>query len=168
MLFAMKIFMIIVLLMIAIQDFRTREIYWWLFPILGALIITDAILRISFQSVLREAFYNFIFLASQGSLLVTWCLVSGKSPSGIKDSIGLGDILFLLIMVFGFSSINFILIYVAGLIFSLTVWIAAAFMLKPKTNTIPLAGLLSIFTCIILVAENFHTGINRFCNLIIT
>ena len=136
---------IISLLLLAAQDFRSRRISWWLLP----LFTLGIILVFSIDGNGRDFFYffslNLLFLVIQFIFLSGWYLVKNKKITRIIDTkLGLGDVLFLICMATMFSPANFLLVYTAGMLFSLCIGVLVKFMRKNTDFEIPLAGLLAI------------------------
>jgi hypothetical protein len=158
-----NIITIVVLLITAIQDFRFREIHWATFPTLACLFLIEGLIRTSYESYIKESLCNLLFLAIQVFALVIYYLFKGNSLRiFINTSIGLGDIIFFLVIVLAFSQFNFIVFYISGLFFSLTIWVIIRVFAENKQNMVPLAGLFSVFMILILVLENLPFGFNRF------
>lgn len=86
----------------------------------------------------------------------------------MNSILGLGDILFIIIMAFAFSWTSFILFYIAGLIFALFIWIIRILLTRNSQGFIPLAGLLAIYMIIITITGVFIPEIDRNSNLLDT
>lgn len=156
---------ILVLLITAIQDFKAREIHWSVFPILATLFIVEGVLSSSLADYLEGALFNLVFLAIQGAVLIIYFLLKKNSPmTMINSSIGLGDILFLLVLVLAFSHINFILFYIIGLLLTLITWLIIRPWLSERKDSVPLTGFLSVLLAVVLIFENLPFGFNRFNN----
>ncbi len=136
-----KVLLITILVIIAYQDIKERLVYWFLFPLLG---ITVGVLF--YSNTLPE-----LFLASILINLIIVCffylviilhsfLVLKKS---FRQVIGFGDILMFFFLIFTFSSMSFIIIFISAIFFSYIIHL----LLKKnfKNKTVPLAGYMSIF-----------------------
>lgn len=155
-----------VLLITAIQDFKAREIHWSVFPILASLFIVEGVLSSSLADYLEGALYNLVFLAIQGVVLIIYFLIKRNSPiTIINTSVGLGDILFLLVLILAFSNINFIVFYTLGLLLTLIIWLIIRPLLSERKDAVPLTGFLSVFLAVVLIFENLPFGFNRFSNI---
>jgi hypothetical protein len=155
-----------VLLITAMQDFKAREIHWIVFPSLAILFIAEGVLSSSLADYLKGALYNLVFLSIQGSVLIIYCLLRKNSPVTIVNTlVGLGDILFLLVLVLAFSNINFIVFYTLGLLLTLIIWLIIRPLLSGRKDEVPLTGFLSVFLAVILIFEDFSFGFNRFSNI---
>jgi len=139
----------IVSLVIIYQDLKNRLISWFLLPLLlVALMLTANINR--WEDFLINTSLNFSFLIVQYILLKIYFYVKERRTIIIIDKlIGKGDVYFIITLIFGFSIINYILVVIGGLIFSLVVFLIYSSIHKHNQNTVPLAGLLSIFLLMI-------------------
>ncbi|TXK78960.1 hypothetical protein FT986_03590 [Mesonia sp. K4-1] len=136
-----KFILITVLLYIFLQDFKDREVYWFLFPIVG--ILTGFL---HFNEVLREVFlltliYNILFVLF--IFMLTLLYIKLKLKEKFSHVFGYGDLLFFIAITFSFSTFSFIVLFVMSLIFSLSLHI----ILKNKSShsSVPLAGYMSLF-----------------------
>lgn len=136
-----KIILIITLGLIFIQDYKNREVFWFLFPLvslccgilfynstLPELFITSVILNLAFISLL---------------LLVITLYSKLVLKVNISDAFGLGDALLFVGLIFSFSTVSFLVIFVFALAFSLIAHISLKRFSKIKS--VPLAGYLSFF-----------------------
>lgn len=136
-----KILLIITLGLIFVQDYKDREVFWFLFPIVGLccgilfyngtlpeLFITSVILNLAFIGIL------FLVIALYSKLVL---------KVNIINVFGLGDALLFVGLVFSFSTISFLVIFVFALAFSLIAHISLKRFSKIKS--VPLAGYLSLF-----------------------
>lgn len=145
----LKIILIGILGLIFYQDLKERQVYWFLFPLFG---ICSAILF--YKSTLPELFYvsvgmNFIFISIL--LLVVFLYSKLKLKSNFKDAFGLGDVLLFIGLIFSFSTISFLIIFVFSLFFSLVIHL----MIKQysKHPSVPLAGYISLFFGLVYIAH---------------
>ncbi len=156
-----------VLLILAIQDFRLRAVHWILFPILLMLIIADSLTQVNLKDYVSGTAINLLLIMAQGVILFLYCSVQGKKLNQILKSIlGLGDVLFIIIMAFAFSWTSFILFYIVGLIFALFLWMIRILITRNSQGLIPLAGLLAIYMIIITIAGAFIPEISKSSNLL--
>lgn len=139
--FILKIILIFILGLIFYQDLKERQVYWFLFPLYG---ICSAILF--YNSTLPELFYvaigmNFIFISIL--LLIVFLYSKLKLKSNFSDAFGLGDVLLFVGLIFSFSTISFLIIFVFSLLFSLVVHLIIKHY--SKHLSVPLAGYISLF-----------------------
>lgn len=151
MLFLISCCLIITLLTIAYQDFKSREVQWFWFPLLFVL----ALFKIWYLDQFKELFsflLNVIMVLLQLLLLTLYFSIKERKLINIADSyLGWGDILFLLNLCFLLSPVNFILFYLVSLLVTITSYlIYNAFVNLSKP--IPLAGLqASVFTIVYII-----------------
>lgn len=141
---------------IIIQDFRSRLISWWTLPIL---LVSYFLANESYTtSVLFSSLFNIIFIAFNLIAITLYYSTKEKKLINIVDrQIGLGDVLFFIVSAFIFSSINFIIYF----ILSLTTAVFFALVSRSKTESIPLAGLMSMVLFLVTVL-NYFTDMNLF------
>ena len=145
------LFLMVVLVFVFLQDLKKRTIHISLPIILFflALVINYGSADLKFSTIL----YNIAFIILNILGLVLYFSFKNKRVLNPIDTyIGLGDIVFFLAITPLFSLKPFILFFVFGLLFSLFVHLG--FMLFKKVETIPLAGYLSLFLIINIVAKN--------------
>lgn len=152
MLFLISCCLIITLLTIAYQDFKSREVQWFWFPLLLVL----ALFKIWYLDQFKELFsflLNVIMVLLQLLLLTLYFSIKERKLINIADSyLGWGDILFLLNLCFLLSPLNFILFYLVSLLVTITSYlIYNAFVNSSKP--IPLAGLQAIVFTIVYIID---------------
>jgi len=144
-----KIILFIALFLIVIQDFKERQVYLWLFFLTGT---TMALLHLN-NSMIQP------FLLNIGiNLLVIFIIISVlyfyatmKMKKSLQHTLGLGDILFFMVLAIGFSTGTFLVLFTFSLIFSLLFFLAIKSNLKYKT--VPLAGLQALFIGLVYIAN---------------
>lgn len=149
----LKIILIIALFGILYQDIKERQVYWFLFPIVG---ISAGLLF--YLNTLPELFLltvsiNLIFVIIM--LVVLFAYVKIRMRSKFKDVFGIGDLLLFLMLCFSFSNMSFYVIFISGLISSLVLHLIIN--KKRKENDVPLAGYMSGF--FLLTFLSFWLGI---------
>ena len=144
----------ITLSLIALQDFRSRAVSGFLFPLLAVCGLGLAIIELrSVWLAMQYILFNGGFLLLQFVLLKAWFVLRKKGKSVLIDhAIGRGDIFFLLAAGCFFSPFNFILFYLLSLLFALAIALAVRGwpVLAARWSTIPLAGLQAGFLLICL------------------
>jgi len=150
------IFLTIVLIVVIYQDLKNRAIHISL-PIVifaVALVINNSEALLDFKTIVLNV--SFILVNIIG--LFAYASIKAKTfVNPINKSIGIGDIAFFFCITPLFNLRTFIIFFILGLIFSLVVH--AIFKAFKKTDTIPLAGYLSLFLVCNLLAENiFNTS----------
>lgn len=153
MIVAIKLFLIATFLYIFFQDFKDREVYWFLFPFVG---LFTGILH--FNEVLKEVFlltliYNILCVLF--IFILTLLYIKLKLKEKFSHVFGYGDLLFFIAITFSFSTFSFIVLFVMSLIFSLSLHL----VLKSKSShsSVPLAGYMSLF--FLLTYLTFWLGI---------
>ncbi len=145
----------ITLTMIAIQDYRSRSVYWFFFPLLGLSGIAQSILEIkSTSQSFLYAFFNLFFLLLQFCVLKFYFFLRQRKKMKLIDKkIGSGDVLFLIAICFFFSPVNFIAFYITSLLFTVIVYGVNSRIRKSSMGTVPLAGLQAVFFIVCMCAS---------------
>ncbi|HEX2921899.1 MAG TPA: hypothetical protein VHO50_12120 [Bacteroidales bacterium] len=152
----LKIFSIALLLMISLQDLKNREIDWFLFPLLLICFIIQGFLEMEPVLFLKTCGLNLVFIISQFLFLLFFLRLKGYQIKYVISTLfGIGDILFLIIVAFPFSNMNFLVFYFSGLIFSLAIFLLYKYLISPRIRLIPLAGLLSLYLALIVISDIF-------------
>jgi len=146
-----EIIIVVLLGVIVYQDFKSRSFYWIILPILFGLI---TILGIdqgnSLMEFLMNSLANFCILLFQFIVITVFYSIKEKQFTNVIDKyLGLGDILLLIAICGITNTVNFILVYTLSLILVLIAVIihstyVTKFSNRPKVNTIPLAGGISL------------------------
>ena len=133
---------ITVLLITAYQDFKERAISWLLLPTILGLGITNAIVN---RLDLNQLIASTLFVSCVLLLVYLVFVIKRKSfKLNFTDVyLGIGDILFFYAIIPFFEFNDYLLIFSAGLSFSLISHFI--YSLFYKSTSIPLAGWLSIF-----------------------
>ena len=150
-----KLSTIAILLLVFIQDFRSRSVYWILFPLLALLLIIIRLQRqFNFHEFGIAVAINLGFLLVQ--LLILTIYFSAKHRQFIhitNQLLGLGDILFLTCIAFYLSALNFLVFYTGSLSCTLLLWLPWQLISSKKNQQIPLAGLQSLFFILFLAGD---------------
>ena len=149
-----KIALIIILLWIAYQDIKPREVYWFLFP---AVAIFGGLLFYAVDSVGLQGYSVLInLMVITMFLLIIHFYVKLKMGASLISVIGLGDVLLFIALGCSFTSMAFILTFVFSLIFALVLHLYLS--KKQHFQTVPLAGYMSIFYAVIYLT--FWSGLS--------
>lgn len=149
----LKVLLISVFAFIFWQDYKERLVYWFLYPAVG-------VLGFSIQSFFIDTITAIVNSAVNLCLVFTVLLILQVYTSLIlkqkmfNKGIGIGDILFFVFLSFCFSIITFFILFVFSLLFSLLLSMAQK-SAKNKSETIPLAGFMSIFFAAIYILTFF-------------
>ncbi len=163
----LKITLTILLLIIAIQDFKHRAVWWLLFPIAVVVQLSIAYIYFSSWEFLFFSILNLAIIAIQLVVLYAYLLfklrkTETKKTKLIRKYLGLGDILFFVILATAFSTLNFIIVLLLLLTLSL---IVAVFTFK-KNGTIPLAGIMALGYTFLLWISYIVPSINPYIEII--
>lgn len=154
---------LIVLIIIAYQDFKYRAVYWICFPVLAVLLGIHKTIDNGFQSLLTESLFTVGFLLIQ--FLVLWLYFTIKYRKSINLTngyLGWGDILFLLAVCFYLSPLNYVVFYVGSLMASIIYALANRLISKKDTLTIPLAGIQALlFALLLIIAHMMHLNFDQ-------
>jgi|SRR3989344_8714186 len=146
--------LIVCLLFIAFQDFKQRAISWFLIPLLLIGFVYTAFQNSRYEIVLKDVAFNLSFIMLQLVLLTVYMSVKNKKIVNIVNTyIGIGDILFFVVIAAAFSPFNFIVFYLTSTILTLFGFMLYA-LIKKSTKEIPLAGSMAS-VMIVLMAINF-------------
>jgi hypothetical protein len=144
----------ITLSFIAYQDFRSRAVTWFFFPLLALWGAGLAFSELRSMPLLgRYVAINCGFLVVQLVVLRLWYYIRQKEKRPFIDhAIGKGDIFFLLAAGCFFSPVNFLLFYLLSLFFSLIAYLTLRLWpaVASRAPTVPLAGLQAAFLLLCL------------------
>ena len=122
------------------QDIKERRVYWFLFPMVGVTTGVLYFLETLPELFLSSAIVNAMVVAVLMGVLFLYSRF--KLKTAINKIIGLGDVLFLFAMIFGFASVSFMVLLPCALLFSLILHLVVS---REKNATVPLAGYMSLF-----------------------
>ena len=135
----------LILVLIAIQDFKLRAVSWFLFPILFVLCIIRSLNYIDIAVLLKNFSLNALFTVIQlGIVYIYFAIKKGKFFKTFKKAIGLGDILFFIIICLNFCLINYIVFQIISLLLILLSFGFLRLVNIAKRKLIPLAGGMAI------------------------
>lgn len=136
----LKVLLIIIFAIVLYQDFKSRLVYWFLYPIIGILAFAIQLYNLPTAVAFFNLGFNVLFVAI--ILGVAFLYVRFRQLN-FSNSIGIGDILFFIFISGTFSIVSFLVLFVFALLFSLLLH----FVLnnKKEYQTVPLAGYMSLF-----------------------
>lgn len=152
----LSLLIIFVLASIAYQDLKERQVYLILFPLLGVLMGLKHFLNSSLEPFLYAIGINLLIIAFM--MLTIYLYSRLKLNQKLFKVFGIGDLLMFICISLAFSSLSFIIIFVASLIFSLLLH-----MVLRSVKTVPLAGYMSLFLGVVYIGnelkfiENLYT-----------
>ncbi len=156
------LFLLVTAVLIFYQDFSSRSVVWYLFPLMGIVgVINTYMYTCSWQQTFIYGSINAGFAFLQFVILKLYYSLKRKGNSRLIDEkIGLGDILFVFAACFFFSPVNFILFYCCSLLFAITFHLLSIKIRSSKEYalTVPLAGWMAIFLIVyittLMVSKN--------------
>lgn len=159
MLFIANLLILLSLAVIVFQDFKQREISWFLIPVAFAGFICKAVFYKN--SLVHDFLFNSVFVALQLLCLTIYFSIKNKRFLNIIDSyLGLGDILFLVVVCTVFSPVNFILFYVCSMMLTLLGVLIYNLLSAKQTRDIPLAGVMAGILLILVITTMAVPGID--------
>jgi hypothetical protein len=149
---AIEILYILMLLFLFYEDYKKRLISLWavsLCLLLGGFL---HFLKVYLNAFLIGVLINTGFVVVLFSILLLYAKLKMKKK--IFQVFGIGDLLFFLVFATSLPTVSFIVMFVFSLFFSMLIFL----ILKNRIhqNTVPLAGLQSLFFALIL-------SVNLFC-----
>lgn len=159
MLLIANLLILLALTIIVVQDFRYRQISWFLIPVTLGGFVYKAFLAGDFTW--KYFTWNVAFVLLQLlALSVYFSLRKRKSVNIINSYLGLGDILFFVVMCAVFSPVNFILFYILSLIITVVGVLIHALITRQQIPSIPLAGALAAMLIILMLANMVFPQVN--------
>ena len=151
-----KILLLVILLFIIYQDFRFQAVSWIFFLIGFVFTITLSVKVNSLSDLFFNLSINALFVLFQISIIYLFSWIKYKERRNIFKSVfGFGDLLFLIMIIPLFSPLNFIVFFIASIIFSLLVYSIINRLRIYKKQRVPLAGLQSLFLSIVIISQIF-------------
>lgn len=141
-----KLASILLLALVFAEDLRHRAVHWALFPLLLITLAIPAVREQPFGAWAASAVLNAGFVVLQlGAGLALVMLRQGQWRAPFTHLIGLGDVLFLLVVACGLSTERFIPYYITGLIATLLGHLLLRWSRPSAAPTVPTAGLLALW-----------------------
>ena len=158
MIFAIKIGLVLVLAIMAWQDFKERQIWWFLAPLFA--ILGTYLFYINSSSLQH---YTAALLANSGLVLLVLLLLYGYVKLALKinflrEAFGLGDVLCLIAFAVSLPTLSFLHFFVSALFFSFLLNGILKLFFQNQPKTVPLAGTMSLFL-VIVYATHWMGGI---------
>lgn len=157
-----KCILLILLGITAVQDFTTRTVSVLLFPAVFIIIFLLHIHVVSGIDLLIQVACCFLFLLIQLVLLAAYFFLAKKNLHKIKQSLGLGDVLFMGCLCFLFSPVNYIAFHVFSLTSGLAFAVTTRYFWPQQSQTIPLAGLQAILLTGLIVLGTVYPPVPMF------
>lgn len=155
------IVLLVLLAIVVYQDLKQREISWLLIPFLLGCFLARGFLLIPSNEIISNTLLNISFIVLQLLVLTAYVSIKNKKISNVINSfLGLGDVLFFVVICLAFSSVNFILFYVMSLLFTLVGFIAYNMLVKKATKEIPLAGAMAMVMITLILLNQWMPQFN--------
>ena len=137
----LNIISLLCLLAICFQDFRERKLYAWLIIITAILLSFTYFLKTSTTQYMVNIGLNVGIVILIIGILFLYAKL--KLKTALSNVLGLGDILFFIVIAISFPISTFVVLFSFSLLFSLVLYLVA----KPslKDENVPLAGLQALF-----------------------
>jgi hypothetical protein len=150
-----RILILLVLLVIFVQDIKSRSVYWILFPLIVVLfIVSDLVSQRSIGDLWLPVLFNLGFLVLQLLIITCWFSLKEKRWVNISANLlGWGDILFLVSISFYLSFANFLFFHIVSLLLVLTSWLIWQFFANQKTKHVPMAGMQALVFAVFLSSD---------------
>ena len=153
----LQFIILLLLLVVAWQDFKFRAIYWWLFPLLICALALEKSLAVTTTDMIVDFAINVTFLTAQLLLLTLYFSIKQQKLVNIfKHLFGLGDLLFLVCIAAYFSIYSYIAYYLLSLLIVLLVTLVWNNIAHLKSLKIPLAGEQAMFLIGIKLVTYFN------------
>ncbi|MHC0446369.1 hypothetical protein ACWA1F_13245 [Flavobacterium sp. 3-218] len=136
----LKLILIILFALVLYQDYKSRMVYWFLYPIIGIFAFAIQVNAVPVSVALVNFGFNLLFVVFL--LSVTAIYIKFKKLD-FRNTIGIGDVLFFVFIAASFSIVSFWVLFVFALIFSLLLHLILT--AKKEPATVPLAGYMSLF-----------------------
>lgn len=141
--------MVITLIMIAYQDIKSRAIHVAL-PVV--LLCTSGYMFYGSSLPINQLLPTVLFiLVCLAGIVIHFSIKNRRLSNPFDIAFGLGDVFFLVAIIPLFTFRNYLLCFVAGMLFSLITSLIVK--LITKNELIPLAGYLSIFLLVVFVYQ---------------
>ncbi len=135
-----------VLGMIAWEDLRERSIHWWWLPVLALALLLPSWSGLTSDDQAARIGFNVLFLVLQlGATFLYLIIRHGAWMNPVDRYIGLGDLLFFLVLALGLSRSNFILFLITGLALCVPAYFLLVRLHHSTPRTVPTAGFLAVY-----------------------
>jgi hypothetical protein len=165
---ALLAILVCVLGVVVVQDFKSRAISWFLIPLLFIGFIIYGLLIINPEELITYFGINFMLVAVNLLCVTLFISIKEKRFTNIlKDYLGLGDVLFFLVLTVVFSPFNFIFFYLGSILLTALIYGALILFNKEKKMLIPLAGIMSLILIVTIAAEQIIPSFQFYQDLIL-
>ncbi len=147
MILTVKLALLVLLIILQYQDFKDRLISLWLFPLIIGGLSYMSWSKNGYIFFKVDLLFNISLVIVQLFLLWLYFRLKGKFIVGM---LGFGDVLFFMVLCFGFSTIGFIFFFCFSLLISLIAWLIIN---GYKGGCVPLAGIQATCLSVCIIAE---------------
>ncbi len=159
--FILSIITVALLSVLLYQDFKYRAISWYLIPLLFVALGYSVYAKTGAGPLTKIFFTNLGFLILQGVLLTVYFSIKEKRAFNvINTKLGIGDILFFIVLCIAFSPGNFIIFYLVGLIVTLAATLFYHLISQKQIGEIPLAGCIALLMMLCISYTHFDANLN--------
>lgn len=152
MILALKIALVGICGLIAFQDFKERMVSWILFPLLGVALGGLYLVHVPFAQYYPFVLVNILLISIVVFILFLYTKYISKQGF-LNVSFGLGDLLFFYALALGFPTMTFLVLFSVSMVFALGTTLL--WNRNRKMPTVPLAGLMGVFLCFVLLISFF-------------
>lgn len=136
------------------QDFKARAISWFLIPLLIVVTLLKTITGNGITETLTYTGINLLIVSINFLCITLFFSIKEKRLVNITDHyLGLGDILFFIVICTLFSPVNFILFFLGSILLTTLIYGSISLFKSSRKILVPLAGAMSIALIIALIAE---------------
>ncbi|MFL5763629.1 MAG: hypothetical protein ACJ77K_06775 [Bacteroidia bacterium] len=151
-----NISIILLLVVVIVQDLYYRRISAWLIPALFVGFLFRGMTVVGASAFFSDALFNLGFVAVQLGLMWLYFILKNRRWINIVDTfIGLGDLLFFIVLCTAFSPVNFIFFFISALICSLFSAFLYDRFVKRMQREVPLAGIMASVLIVTLISCSF-------------
>jgi hypothetical protein len=144
-------------LLIAFQDFKSRSVSILYLAGFTLVSVLYGIYQFQWQQMLWWFLFNIGFLVFQGAVLSLYYFIKYRNFKLLSNSLGGADIWIIVALSFSFDFVGFIVFVCLGFIISIGYYVVMNNVLKKYIKEIPLAGIITMFYMIYVVARLFFS-----------
>lgn len=157
----LQLFLILVLLAIALQDFKSMTVTWFFFPLI---FIFNAIISIMSNGINQSGLYftlNLLFILLLVGIIALYVFIKYKKIKILYNLLGLGDVLFFLALAPAFATFNFLFFNFFTFFLALIIYGLTQAIIKSKKK-IPLAGFQAACFIVLTGFDYFSVSFDRY------
>jgi len=151
------------LIALVYQDFKSRAISWFLIPLLFIGFVIKGVLSLEFEELATYFGINLLIVLLNLTGVIALVSIKEKKLTNIVDThLGLGDILFFLVLTVVFSPINFVVFFIGSILLITSLYGVVIALKKDSKFPIPLAGAMSLLLIVCLLGDQFCFFFNAY------